>query len=947
MVLLKTLGGLSLDVEGAPATGAAQQRKPLALLALLAANRRGISRDKVIAYLWPESDTEHARNTLKQACHALRRDLHPDLFLGTIELRLNPNVITSDVGNLEDALDRGEPAQAIAAYAGPFLDGFYLASADDFERWVEETRAAIKKRVGEALDALATQAASSGNVQAAVQWWRRRAALDPLSARAATGLLRALIAAGDGTAALEFGRVHENLVRQELGTGPDATVADLLQRLRQEGRVRTAVVVGAVGVPVAASTGAASVRAPLKWGATHIGRRLALGGVALALGGLVVVTNDRTSATLDPELVAIAPFEVLDPRLELWRKGLMELVSRDLDGMGPLRTVSSSVVMRRWKGALADRASVVGLGRRTGAGVVLFGQVFGAGTDSVRLRAHVLDAGTGRTIFEIEASERADRMDRLADSVTLRAVRALLPAMAQMPASRVSVRAKSLPALKAFLQGERYFRQFWLDSAVASYAEAVALDSTFALALSRSVQARGWNLQPNAEPYMTKAALFNRGLGPRDSLMLAYYSQAPTLSDPAFYRLVGRQETTLIEMIKRYPEDPELWHEVGEVQFHLGFVWLDSTWNRARRSFDRAIARDSGYAIAYVHPVELALSDNDPAAALRYVRGFLDIPSVNPEGAGMHLLELLLDPDHARGHDLTAEIEKASLPVLRRIGLAIRSWPDSKETHIEVARRAVAAARASLGGAAVDWNNYDLRPYLSSLADGLIFRGHLREARRLVGNRVVTSQFMQLAQMGAIPPESVETALLRATHAPDEGYHGLFPWILEGPCYRTFDAALWWASQRDTVSLLRLARHEAAGARTLNTAAVSPYARPVPEFVHAALALARGDTATALRRFRPDSSCPGAQQPRSAQFRLLVATGRDAEAAWVWERTYEHPVPLMLERARVAERLGDRPTAIKYYRFVVEAWLHADPELQPFVIEARAALRQLEGKSRR
>ena len=33
-----------------------------------------------------------------------------------------------------------------------------------------------------------------------------------------------------------------------------------------------------------------------------------------------------------------------------------------------------------------------------------------------------------------------------------------------------------------------------------------------------------------------------------------------------------------------------MWHEVGEVQFHLGFFWRDSTWRRARRSFDRAIA---------------------------------------------------------------------------------------------------------------------------------------------------------------------------------------------------------------------------------------------------------------------------------------------------------------------------------------------------------------------
>jgi DNA-binding SARP family transcriptional activator len=201
MLLLKTLGGLSVEADGARASGAAQQRKTLALLALLAASR-GMSRDKLIGYLWPEADAEHARNTLKQACHALRRDLHPELFLGAVELRLNPDVVTSDIGRLEDALDRGDLARAVVAYSGPFLDGFYLAGAAEFERWVEETRAALKRRVGEALESLATHAASVGDVHGAVQWWRRLATLDPLNSRVALGLMHALAAAGDRAGAL-------------------------------------------------------------------------------------------------------------------------------------------------------------------------------------------------------------------------------------------------------------------------------------------------------------------------------------------------------------------------------------------------------------------------------------------------------------------------------------------------------------------------------------------------------------------------------------------------------------------------------------------------------------------------------------------------------------------------------------------------------------------------
>jgi hypothetical protein len=48
-----------------------------------------------------------------------------------------------------------------------------------------------------------------------------------------------------------------------------------------------------------------------------------------------------------------------------------------------------------------------------------------------------------------------------------------------------------------------------------------------------------------------------------------------------------------------------------------------------------------------------------------------------------------------------------------------------------------------------------------------------------------------------------------------------------------------------------------------------------------------------------------------------------------------------LERGRVAERLGDRETAVKAYTYVSVLWRNADPELQPYVAEARAGLQRL------
>jgi DNA-binding SARP family transcriptional activator len=236
MLHLKTFGGLSVLVDDTPGRGTAQQRKPLALLALLAAaGRRGISRDKLIAYLWPEADMQHGRGLLKQACYALRRDLDaPALFLGTSELRLNPSVIASDVQGFETALERREDADAAKLYAGCFLDGFYLSGADEFERWVEAERGRLQQRAGEALERLATGAAARGEYISAVAWWRRLAGLDPLNSRVALGLMSALVAAGDRAGALHVARAHEARLRDELDAAPDPAVVELTERLRAQ-----------------------------------------------------------------------------------------------------------------------------------------------------------------------------------------------------------------------------------------------------------------------------------------------------------------------------------------------------------------------------------------------------------------------------------------------------------------------------------------------------------------------------------------------------------------------------------------------------------------------------------------------------------------------------------------------------------------------------------------
>src|SRR5580765_3442268 len=132
MFRLATLGGLSLG--NSEAAHVAIPRRRLALLALLAvAADRGLSRDQLVAYFWPDSSAEYARHSLEQLLYSLRHQLHPGLFRGTDPLSLNPEIVTSDVAAFEDALARGADHEAAELYAGDFLDGFYLSKAAEFE----------------------------------------------------------------------------------------------------------------------------------------------------------------------------------------------------------------------------------------------------------------------------------------------------------------------------------------------------------------------------------------------------------------------------------------------------------------------------------------------------------------------------------------------------------------------------------------------------------------------------------------------------------------------------------------------------------------------------------------------------------------------------------------------------------------------------------------------
>jgi DNA-binding SARP family transcriptional activator len=234
MLRLGLFGGVSLEGGRSALSGRAGQRHRVALLALLVvAHPRALSRDRLLGYLWPESDARHARNLLSQAVHALRRALGTDAILSTgDELRLNPDVITSDVWQFQEALAGADHEQAVALYAGPLLDGFFLGDSAEFERWIDVERDRLREMFLQALRTGVEAADIAGDPAGKVAWLRRLAAEDPYNSSVTLLLMNALQAAGDRAGAIRLAEAHAALLRQEFDAEPTPEVLELTEQIR-------------------------------------------------------------------------------------------------------------------------------------------------------------------------------------------------------------------------------------------------------------------------------------------------------------------------------------------------------------------------------------------------------------------------------------------------------------------------------------------------------------------------------------------------------------------------------------------------------------------------------------------------------------------------------------------------------------------------------------------
>jgi TolB-like protein/DNA-binding SARP family transcriptional activator/Tfp pilus assembly protein PilF len=578
---LQTLGSLSLhDPSGATIPGQGSQRRRLALLAVLAAaGDRGRSRDSLLTLFWPDASPERARHSLEQLLYGIRTSVSNDAFLGVNPVSLNPEVIRSDVVEFGRALAEDRLEDAVAEYHGPFLDGFVLPDALEFDQWTDVERARLSTAYARALEALAVAAERRSDPQGAVAWWERRAAHDPYDSRVAQCLMRALDASGNRARAIQYAATHERLLRQELGVQGTSEVSALAQRMRVDPRAASPASAPDTAVTAAAEPPAPpgsladveadrSVPSPPPLGQPESAgdtRRRRVRVISLALVAAAVVTGLAwafwPSAPAPERSIAVLPFLDMSPRgdNEYFSDGLTEEIITQLSTVPTLKVISRTSVMhfKRSSKSLRQIAGELGVAN------VLEGSVRRMG-DTIRITAQLIDARADHHLWSRSYDRNAANVIGVQDEIAHEVSRALEVELGGAKGALARRGTRDAQAYEFYRRGRYLWEKRTRESheqAIAYYRRAIERDSGY------------------ADPYA----------GLADAYLTAYQ-----------FNISGISEAEVYSRIK-WGAERALALDDQSADAHTSFavaLWWQRDWPGAERELRRAIELNPGYATA-------------------------------------------------------------------------------------------------------------------------------------------------------------------------------------------------------------------------------------------------------------------------------------------------------------------------------------------------------------
>jgi DNA-binding SARP family transcriptional activator/tetratricopeptide (TPR) repeat protein len=601
---LKTLGGLAvIDATGRPIHAAAALRRPVAVLIVAAASgQRGIARDKLVGLLWPDFHPDRARHSLTQAIYNARRVTGvDDLFLTDGVLRVNPQRVSSDIGELESAAQRGDLEGVAAQYEGAFLDGFFVPESPDFEHWVSINRARFEERVASALEELRARADRAGDDRRAIDWLRRLAVLRPLDSDTAAALAIRLAKAGDRAGALRHAQAHIEALKTQLDLEPDRSFLALIDSFRVLARAGDDNTQASQMTALPASDVVAPASPRRRWISRRLVVAVSVAGTAVALfAGLRTFVDAGTRGTTPARSVTrllVAPFGTsgADSSLTYLGPGLAQLLARRLDSAGVV-PADDSIVSRSWQHAASrgisdsSRGSLLEVTARRGIRRIIYGSVIGSPTRAI-ISATEVDVPDGARIARATVEGPADSIGQFA--------RLLVAKLLVAEAGEDSALAHwetSFPALRAFLNGRRAARRFAYTNASQSFRDALQLDSAFApaaLQLARMADRLG-----DANELDAAVA---RAWPYRAFLNESERSELIALAGPEYPNATPRsnQLAAWSRLVRSAPQRAANWYALGSRFAHEGArISAEGANEQAVAALNRALVIDPRYAPA-------------------------------------------------------------------------------------------------------------------------------------------------------------------------------------------------------------------------------------------------------------------------------------------------------------------------------------------------------------
>lgn len=675
----------------------------------------------------------------------------------------------------------------------------------------------------------------------------------------------------------------------------------------------------------------------LNWGRSLLGGAIAF-SLLFGVAGLYVVIQDRgrsfspAGAIAEDAApgIAVLPFTVNGPGLDVWREGVIDLVSANIDGAGGLRAIDGRTVLARWSEVVKgsnnpDLEDALEVGRRTGARYALLGSATALGSD-VRLVADVYDLASGQSLGRTQVQGVPDSVYALVDRLSIGVLETVLTGKTDVlpQVSLARVTTTSLPALKAYLEGEALYRRSDFDAAIPLFQRAVEADSTFALAQYRLSLVYGWTETIGSDlstSALERAARFADRLPEREAILVG--------ASLALERGTLDGLEPLRQGVRKYPDDVELWFTLGETYYHLGASAL-ATDAQHDEAWVHAIELDPSLAPLYIHPAEVAFYRADSARANEFARTYVQLAPTGEYAPSFRQALALLWGDEASRARARATVDTldsedadkvevyANHPRFRPIAAEIASLLRRREDGWAVRRH----MRSYLVGG-------DLASALATLDDPRMEREH-REGwlfnMHAMGIPIGTGRLAELRSFGPADTLAGTKAFYVAVLAAEEGR------------WAEFDQA--------SVRLQRDARQMRADEDSIGYRFTDGLIRGIDGYA----AWQRGEkenARTLLEVARHEATGHGGRVYPNFVIRywlgmLALEEGRAADAERYFHSYFWTERPLVADRLGQAyEAAGDREKAREAYELFVMAWEEADPALQPRVEAARQALMRL------